>query len=230
MIQLPSDIIKYVFSYLAINAPEVALTCKLFRNCIDDEQLYNARFPHIAIDKEKLMKYIGDPGDVVRLPRRVHADLENPSIKGNVTLTWIPAKINNQPLTLNLLMGNEQHDVPWIVHKLFSENIAHWALILTSKSQIFQNTLEKPFLVQKEILKKEMFTVPKLVDVLFSVRINFLMHKETPKNKQRYTRVEDFKEFSGINQMAIAYFLADIKIYFGFTGRYLGMAGARIST
>jgi hypothetical protein len=155
--QLPSDLIKLIFVHLATSAAEIALTCRRFKFCIDDEQLYKAFYPECALGEEKLKKFIGDVGKEGRLPRRVYKDLKT----GNILLAWVPEKINGMPLTHKAIDDLKVKDR--MLRGLYGSGQlkkGHWTFLYDINSN------------RPKTIKEETLTGDKLIGVLFSIAMS----------------------------------------------------------
>lgn len=74
---LPPEIINTIFAMSKTSLPAIALTCKQWQVIADAPSFYEQIFPPIAKGQADWVELLSvHPGDIPRLPRKVHADIE----------------------------------------------------------------------------------------------------------------------------------------------------------
>ena len=204
---LPDEMSLKILSYLEKNLPECALVNRRWRSLVDDDVLYQERYPQIAFGAAKWRKHIGDPGvggpgqaTEPRLPRRVYRDLD----QGNYLLTLITPTIDNKPLTVesieelvkNPKEGNKTKYKFGIWSKIVEQhgNVPvknpHWVLMT---ADVLDGSRGKDPVSQQKLVVANQQGMPELLSTITSVFMRYVstgeMHfSETPWT---YTRVKE---------------------------------------
>ena len=221
---IPDEILREIFGWLpGKDIARASAICRRFRIAIDDDPLLSFKKSGNYFGQKDWEEYFGDVGVEPPLPEDIVEILKAPcpvfnsegkdaglKVKDTHFLTLIPAAINGDPLTLDLIRElvkspkNGGNAIKYEYYYPENHNStpvskSHWMLM---SKDVIPNSKGKSYLEQLKLLPSG-HEAPHLIDAVVSIFMHYVHTKERlfSDNPLTYTRCQE-KNSSGKYQMS----------------------------